>query len=328
VRGQHWLFAAMWAALSAMNSSSALAQAAEKVWRLGVLTPALTGPPVDTFRTVMLPELAKDGFVEGRNLVLEIRGGNVEKLPELAKELGATHPDAVVAVTSNAIRAARQALPTTPIIGSFIGDDPIDSGFAMSFARPGSTVTGIVMLAPELDGKRVHVLHEAIPRARRIAALTRSARLEGSSLVEMRKAAAQSGLDLVPFAASTPEQFSGVFHAMREANVEALAIASVAEFAANASSLAALALQANLPTVCEWDWMARDGCLLGYGPDFDELRRRTADYVAKIFRGEAPGDLPLEQPTRFKFSINLKTARALGVTLPSTLLARADEVIE
>jgi ABC-type uncharacterized transport system substrate-binding protein len=184
------------------------------------------------------------------------------------------------------------------------------------------------MLAPELDGKRVHVLHEAIPSARRIAALTRSARLEGSSLVEMRKAAAQSGLDLVPFAASTPEQFSEVFHAMREANVEALAIASVAEFAANASSLAALALQANLPTVCEWDWMARDGCLLGYGPDFDELRRRTADYVAKIFRGEAPGDLPLEQPTRFKFSINLKTARTLGVTLPSTLLARADEVIE
>jgi len=326
--GDHWLSSVICAAVLAVWSSSALAQSAEKVWRLGVLTPALTGAPFETFRTVMLPELAKDGFVEGRNLMLEIRGGNVEKLPELAKELASTRPDAVVAVTSAAIRAVRQALPTTPIVGSFIGDDPIDSGFAVSFARPGGTVTGIVMLAPELDGKRVHVLHEAVPSARRIAALTRSANLEGSSLVEMRKAAAQSGLDLVPFAASTPEQFSEVFHAMREANVEALAIASVAEFAANASSLAALALQANLPTVCEWDWMARDGCLLGYGPDFDELRRRTADYVAKIFRCAAPGDLPLEQPTRFKFSINLKTARALGMTLPSTLLARADEVIE
>ena len=110
--------------------------------------------------------------------------------------------------------------------------------------------------------------------------------------------------------------------------MDALAIASVAEFAANASSLADLALQANLPTVCEWDWMARDGCLLGYGPDFGELRRHTADYVAKIFRGTAPGDLPLEQPARFKFTINLKTARVLGISLPSTLLARADEVIE
>ena len=327
MRGRHWLFAGMWAAFSALNSSFALAQSPEKVWRLGVLTPALSGAPFDTFRTVMLPELAKEGFVEGRNLVLEVRGGNVEKLPELAKELGATHPDAVVAVTSNAIRAMRNALPSTPIIGSFIGDDPIDSGFAVSFARPGGTVTGVVMLAPELDGKRVHVLHEAIPSARRIAALTRSARL-GSSLVEMRKVAAQSGLDLVPFAASTPEDYSGVFRAMREANVDALAIASVAEFAANASSLAFLALQANLPTVCEWDWMARDGCLLGYGPDFGELRRHTADYVAKIFRGTAPGDLPLEQPTRFKFTINLKTAHALRITLPATLLARAHEVIE
>jgi ABC-type uncharacterized transport system substrate-binding protein len=248
-----------------INNSPALAQSAEKVWRLGVLTPALSGEPFDTFRTVVLPELAKDGFVEGRNLVLEVRGANIEKLSELARELAATRPDAVVAVTSGAIRAVRQASPTMPIVGSFIGDDPIDNGFAASFARPGGTVTGIVMLPPELDGKRVHVLHEAVPSARRIAALTRSARLEGASLVEMRKAAAQIGLDLVPFAAANPQDFSGVFRAMREANVEALAIASVAEFAANASSLAALALQANLPTVCEWDWMARDGCLLGYG---------------------------------------------------------------
>ena len=108
MRVRHWLFAAMWTALLAINGSSALAQSAEKVWRLGVLTPALTGAPFDTFRTVMLPELAKDGFVEGRNLVLEVRGGNVENLPQLAKELGATHPDAVVAVTSKAIRAIQQ----------------------------------------------------------------------------------------------------------------------------------------------------------------------------------------------------------------------------
>src|ERR1051326_638600 len=221
--GDHWLSSVICAAVLAVWSSSALAQSAEKVWRLGVVTPALTGAPFETFRTVMLPELAKDGFVEGRNLMLEIRGGNVEKLPELAKELASTRPDAVVAVTSTAIRAIRQALPTTPIVGSFIGDDPIDSGFAVSFARPGGTVTGIVMLAPELDGKRVHVLHEAVPSARRIAVLTRSASLESSILAEMRKAAAQIGLNLVPFAAATPQEFCGVFLAIRQAGVEAVA---------------------------------------------------------------------------------------------------------
>jgi putative tryptophan/tyrosine transport system substrate-binding protein len=118
VRGRDWLFSAVLAVLAAVTASSALAQSAEKVWRLGVLTPALTGAPFETFRTVMLPELAKDGFVEGRNLALEVRGGNVENLPELAKELAAKRPDAVVAVTSTAIRAIRQALPTPPTVGS------------------------------------------------------------------------------------------------------------------------------------------------------------------------------------------------------------------
>jgi putative ABC transport system substrate-binding protein len=328
MRRRDLLLPLMFAALAAANSSSALAQTADKIWRLGVLTPALTGPPFDTFQSVMLPELAKHGFVEGRNLAVEVRGGNVEKLPELARELVAARPDAVVAVTSGAIRALRQVSPTLPIVGSFIGDDPIASGFAASFARPGGTVTGIVMLAPELDGKRVHVLHEAVPVARRIATLTRSVTLESSSLAEIHKVAAQTGLDLVPFAAATPQDFSAAFAAMREAKVEALAIASVAEFAANAGALAELALQYRLPTICEWDWMARDGCLLGYGPDFDELRRRTADYVVRIFGGTSPGDLPLEQPTHFKFAVNLKTAKALGLSLPAAILARADEVIE
>ena len=108
----------------------------------------------------------------------------------------------------------------------------------------------------------------------------------------------------------------------------ALAIASVPEFASNAAALAALALDARLPTVCEWDWMAQEGCLLGYGPDFVELRRRTADYVVRIFHGAPPGELPLEQPTHFKFSVNLKTAGALGLAIPPSILARADEVIE
>jgi putative ABC transport system substrate-binding protein len=312
------------------TAAPALAQNSGKIWRLGVLTlPTSTSSPVfETFRSVVFPELAKQGYVEGGNLVVEIRVGAPDKLPELARELAATRPDVVIAVSSWAIDAVRQASPTTPIVGSFIGIDPIAAGYATSLARPGSNITGIVMLAPELDAKRVDVLHQAIPWARRIAALARSNRLEAANLAEMEKAATQIGLELLIFYAATPEEFPAAFAKMRETGVQALAIASVPEFAGNAAALAAQALASHLPTVCEWDWMAQEGCLLGYGPDFAELRRRTVDYVVRIFRGAAPGELPMEQPTHFKFTVNLKTATALGLTVPPSILARADEVIE
>jgi putative tryptophan/tyrosine transport system substrate-binding protein len=308
----------------------ALAQGSGKVWRLGVLTlpTSTTSPVFETFRSVVFPELAKQGYVEGSNLVVEIRVGAPDKLPELARELVATRPDAVIAVSSWGVSAAQQASHTTPIVGSFIGVDPIAAGFATSFARPGSNITGVVMLAPELDGKRVDVLHQTVPWARRIAALARSKHLEASNLVEMEKAATQADLELLTFYAATPEEFPSVFAKMREAGVEALAISSVPEFAGNAATLAAHAIASRLPTVCEWDWMAQEGCLLGYGPDLAELRRRTADYVVRIFGGAAPGELPMEQPTHFKFTVNLKTAKELGLTIPPAILARADEVIE
>jgi putative tryptophan/tyrosine transport system substrate-binding protein len=311
-------------------AAPALAQNSSKVWRLGVLTlPTSTSSPVfQSFRSVVFPELAKQGYVEGSNLVIEMRVGAPAKLPELAREVAATRPDVVIAVSSWAIDAVRQASPTTPIVGSFIGADPIAAGYATSLARPGSNITGIVMLAPELDAKRVDILHQSIPWARRIAALARSKRLEAASIAEMEKAATQAGLELLTFYAATPEEFPSAFAKMSEAGVEALAISSVPEFAGNAVTLAEEAIASRLPTVCEWDWMAKEGCLLGYGPDFAELRRRTADYVVRIFRGAAPGELPMEQPTHFKFTVNLKTASALGLTLPPAILARADEVIE
>jgi putative ABC transport system substrate-binding protein len=308
----------------------ARAQSSGKVWRLGVLTlpTSLASPIYQTFPQVVFPELAKRGFVEGANLVIEMRIGPPDKLPELARELVATRPDAVIAVSAWAIRAVKEASSTTPIIGSFIGEDPIATGFAASLARPGGSITGIVMLAPELDAKRLDVLHQAVPQARRIAALIRSMQLDGRNLGEVEKAASQLNLDLLTFYAAAPEEFPAAFAKMREAGVQALEIVSVPEFASNAAALAALALDARLPTVCEWDWMAREGCLLGYGPDFVELRRRTADYVVRIFHGASPGELPLEQPTHFKFAVNLKTASALGLAILPSVLARADEVIE
>ena len=184
----------------------ALAQNSSKVWRLGVLTlPTSASSPVfETFRSVVFPELAKQGYVEGSNLVVEIRVGAPDKLPELARELVATRPDAVIAVSSWGVSAVQQASQTTPIVGSFIGVDPIAAGFATSLARPGGNITGIVMLAPELDGKRVDVLHQTVPSARRIAALARSRQLEASNLAEMEKAAIQADLELITFYAAAP----------------------------------------------------------------------------------------------------------------------------
>jgi putative ABC transport system substrate-binding protein len=159
------------AAVALGSTGPALAQSSGKVWRLGVLTTIATGPPFDTFRSVMFPELARHGFVEGGNLAVEARIGPPDRLLDLARELLATRPDVVVAVSSWAVSAMQQVSSATPIVGSFIGVDPIAAGFATSLARPGGNVTGIVMLAPELDGKRVDVLHQAVPLARRIAAL-------------------------------------------------------------------------------------------------------------------------------------------------------------
>jgi putative ABC transport system substrate-binding protein len=184
------------------------------------------------------------------------------------------------------------------------------------------------MLAPELNAKRLTLLHEAMPKARRIAALAVSEHRYETILQTIRTIAAGAGLELPTYFAETPSAYPAAFTAMRSAGAEALIIVSAPEFNRDAEILAALAVEARLPTVCEWSHMAAQGCLFGYGPSQTELRRRTADYLVRIFRGRAPGDLPIEGPTRFQFAVNLRTARRLGVELPTSLLLRADEVIE
>jgi ABC-type uncharacterized transport system substrate-binding protein len=305
---------------------AALAQSADKIYRLGYLSPSAGS--FERMRGTAFSELARLGFIEGRNLVVETRFGPTEQLPALARELAAARPDAVLAVTAASIRALRQEAGSTPIVGSFIGEDPIAAGFAKSLAHPGSNVTGIVMLAPELDAKRLDLLHEVVPGARRIAALAASPQRDAASLAAMREVAGRDGLEMLPFYAATPGEYQSAFAAMRSAGVDALQIVSAPEFFSDAHTLAELAITAKLPTICEWRSMATEGCLVGYGPDFAELLRRTADYVARIFRGAAPGELPIEGPTRFEFAVNLKTAKALGLTVPQSTLARADEVIE
>jgi putative ABC transport system substrate-binding protein len=299
--------------------------AAERIYRLGEL--AVSAGSLEITRSVTLPELARLGFDEGRNLILEERAGDAAAMPGLARELLLTKPDVIMAIGADAIRAATEATTEVPIV--MFGASPVGKGLAASLARPGGNVTGVVILATELDGKRLDLLRETVPQARRIAALLLpSAPLRQASEREMREVAASTGVELLPFDAGGPEDYPAAFAAMRAAGAQAVVVMAHQAFNRDAALIAGLALEAGLPTVCEWAEMAQTGCLLGYGPSRTKLRRRTAHLVAQILRGAPPGDLPIEQPTHYEFAVNLKTAKALGLTVPQSILGRADEVIE
>jgi putative ABC transport system substrate-binding protein len=314
-----------WLLLLVLACPFGASTAGERIYRLGEL--AVSAASLEITRSVTLPQLANLGFDEGRNLILEERAGAAAALPGLARELLLTKPDVIMAMGSDAIRAATEATTEVPIV--MMGASPVEMGLAASLARPGGNVTGVVILAAELDGKRLDLLREAVPRARRIAALLLpSAPLRQASEREMREVAASTGVELLPFDPAGPEDYPAVFDAMRAAGAQAVVVMAHPAFNRDAALLARLALEAGLPTVCEWAEMARSGCLLGYGPSRSELRHRTAHLVAQIFRGAPPGDLPIEQPTHYEFAINLKTAKALGLTIPQSILGRADEVIE
>jgi putative tryptophan/tyrosine transport system substrate-binding protein len=302
-------------------ASASSAQIGDKVFRLGVLTAG----NINNIRDVTVPTLAKQGFIEGRNLIIDARIGAVEELPELARAMVAQRPDAIIAVGA-AIAAAKAASSTVPIVMSFSGQDPVAAGFAESLAHPGGNITGLVMLAPELDAKRLSLLHEALPEARRIAIL--GVRPEQGAQIAVRAVGAKMGIDLFTLYAKYPADYPAAFAEMRRQGAKAVVILSAPEFNANATTLAALAIEAGLPTVCEWRSMAERGCLLGYGPSLTELRRQTADYVVRIFKGEVASELPIEGPTHFEFVVNSNTARRLGIELSPNLLVRADEVIE
>jgi putative ABC transport system substrate-binding protein len=305
---------------------AANAQQAVKVHRLGYLAPSAGS--VAIFRSVILAELAKAGYVEGQNLVVHPLSGSAAQMPELARALIAGNPDVVVAVSDVAIAAVKAVSGSVPIVMSFGTGDPVAAGFAASITRPGGNITGVTMRAPETNAKRLTLLHEAVPKARRIAALTVSAERYESVLRELRSTAAAAGVELLTFSAETAGAYPAVFTAMRSAGAQALLIVSAPEFNRDAEILAALAIEAKLPAVCEWSHMAAQGCLFGYGPNQIELLRRAADTVVRILRGTPPGDIPIEGPTRFSFTVNLKTAERIGVDLPTGVLLRADEVIE
>jgi putative ABC transport system substrate-binding protein len=291
-------------------NSPALAQGLKKIWRLGVLSP-IDAPLI---RSTVIPELARRGFVEGQNLVVDTRIGGEDQLPHLAGELVSTAPDAIVAVSDWAVHPAREATNSIPIIMSPIGTDPVAAGIVESWARPGGNVTGTTLIAPELEVKRLELLREVVPNARRIALLSMHRKVTEPGGAQTRNFATKHDIQLI--------------EGIQSAGAEALVLVPVPEFSTHAKSLADLALKASLPTVCGISKAAEQGFLLQYGPDPVELARFAADYVDRIFRGASPGELPIQGPTHYEFAVNLKTARALGLAIPQSILARADEVIE
>jgi putative ABC transport system substrate-binding protein len=309
-------------------STPPLAQTAEKVWRVGLLTPNQLG--VRSLRQLNLPELEKLGFVEGRNLSVQVFSADdaYERLPALAVELVATKPDVIIAVAPVAIRAARAATSTIPIVMAYAGEDPVAAGWAQSYARPGGNMTGVVLLNPEMEAKRLHLLHDTFPTRPRIAALFHSRSRNTPTVQSVQAVAQRVGINLQSFYTSGPEEYEATFNAIRSSGTDALHIGGGPIFANDAARLAELALKAGVPTICEWPDMAKSGCLIGYGVDRAALQRRVADFVARILRGAPAGELPIEDPTAFELAVNLKTAKALGIDVPVTLLAQAVEVIE
>jgi putative ABC transport system substrate-binding protein len=304
--------------------------AQQRVWRVGYLTPA--GPDSIVRGPILGPTLAalgEHGFVEGRNLELIVRSaaGDPDRLVPLAHEIAAARPDVIIAVANAAIEASMRAAPQIPIVMSFAGGDPIVAGFATSLAHPGGKVTGIVMLGEEGELKRLQLLHDAFPSARRIGVQVGDTEWYGIE-PRFQSAAAAFGVDLIIRKVDTPQEIDGAAAALRSAGAEAILVASSPLFSREAGKIAASTMRERLPTMCEWKHMAREGCLLSFGPNLERLRRRTGELVARILEGADPASLPIEQPDRFEFAVNLRTAKSLGIELSPSIFARADEVIE
>jgi putative ABC transport system substrate-binding protein len=303
--------------------------AEEKVWRVGLLS---NGPPPSGVATIwrdeILRALAHDGFTAGKNLQLLERysDDHVERLPLLAREINATRPDAIVAISDVSVRAALAATKTTPIV-MVVGDDPQTTGLVASFAHPGGRVTGIYFQTSKGDAKRLELLMEAIPNARRVGYLGMSFQrtIKADS---MATAAARLGIELMMQWVEGPAEYGSAFAAMKNEGAAAAVVGASQPLASHAREVAARASENGLPTICEWDYMARLGCVFGFGQDLAFAQYRVGEYVARILKGALPADLPVEQPDKWKLTINRGVAQRLGMVIPPLLLARADEVIE
>lgn len=312
-------------AASVALSTNSAAQRPERIARIGFLAPVAHAEREAAFRQ----EMARLGYVEGRNLVIEYRtaDGRFERLSELAADLVRTKPDVIVAVVTQATVAAKGATSTIPIVMVAVGD-PVDAKLVASLARPGGNVTGNSSATADLLGKQLELLREVLPGVSRVAALWNPTNtvFQTLQLREAKAAAAKLGITLQVVEVRRPEALEGAFQTMASARAEALLVMGDPMFTAQAGRIARFALERRLPTAS--GFYSDAGILLTYGSNFEELYRRAAVYVDRILKGAKPADLPVERPTRFELVVNVRTAKALGVTIPAALIARADRVVQ
>jgi putative ABC transport system substrate-binding protein len=293
--------------------------------RIGVLANEDT-PPWQGFRQ----GLRELGYIEGRNATVEWRwsDGRPERLPALAMELAGLEVDVIVASGTQAVRAAKQATVTIPVVMT-VSQYPDRMGLVASLARPGGNVTGMTSMAPEVAGKRLQLLKEVGPEAQRIAAVFNpDSQVELHWLREVQAAAAVLRVQIQPTEVRTPDDLKVAFAAMAANRAQALlAVANPVTFKGR-RQIAEFAVARQMPSMFEERTFVAAGGLLSYGPNFADMFRRAAGYVDRILKGAKPAELPVEQPTKFEVFVNSKTARALGLMIPQSLLLRADEVIE
>jgi putative ABC transport system substrate-binding protein len=307
------------------------AQQASKVARIGFLLTNRAAVPrnVDAF----VQGLRDLGYVEGRNVVIEYLDaeGKLERLPAFAAELVALKVDVILAPTTPATVAAKQATKTIPIVFTVVSD-PVTSGLVTSLARPDGNVTGLTVLEPDLVGKRLELLKQVVPGVSRVAVLWHPGAVGERTEKDVRKEAEAAsralGVPLQFVEARGPADFDRAFLDMTRASAGALTVLESTVFFIERRRLVDLAAKNRLPAVYGLREFVDAGGLMAYGPNQPDLFRRAATYVDKILKGAKPGDLPVEQPTKFELVINLKTATAIGLTIPQSVLGRADEVIQ
>lgn len=306
--------------------ASAISAAAQetKPARIGLLVVAERAKPVAAFREA-LREL---GYFEGQNLIIEYRsaGGKTKRLPALARELVSAKVDIIVTHSTPGIRSVTKTTSTIPIVMASVGN-AVDRGFVKSMARPGGNVTGNSFFGAELAVKRVGVLKEALPIISRMALLAhpsypKAARLQAETAIR------SLGMNVLLHFAEGPAVFGHAFAAMKQQRAEALQVLASPVFHANRGSLIKAAARYGIPAIYPWRNATKRGGLMSYGHDLAALFRRAAFFVDKILKGAKPADLPVERPTKFDFVLNLKTAKALGITFPPSILFQATKVIE
>jgi putative ABC transport system substrate-binding protein len=321
--------AALAGSVLAAPLAAADAQQAGKIPRIGLLSPGFSAAP-SPLREAFLDGLRELGYVVGRTIVIEYRyaEGKDERLSGLASDLVQGKPDVIVAATGRSAQAVKRATATIPVVMASSGD-AVMQGLVASLARPGGNVTGLTVSSPELVGKQMELLLEAVPKTSRVGVLgCRLGPVGDPSWVQSQAAAQTLGVQVVSLEVRDPSGLTAAFETARKERVQAVLVLDCSIIHPSASKIVGLAAASRLPGMYPFRGYADAGGLMAYSPDVRAQFRRAAAYVDRILKGAKPGDLPVEQPTTFELVIKMKTAKALGLTIPPAVLVRADQVIE